>query len=243
MRRASLVGLGFVFTVPALAAQSAAGAVAPSPSQIVVSGTADTSIAADRATLQIAVETHAPTAGEAGRANARIQHAVVAALEASGADAAQISTAEYSVSANMKPTGEGKPLKQDGYNANNTIRVTVSRFEQLGPFIDTALAVGATRIGDVSFRSTGERNARRMMLTEAVANARADADAMARAVGGSIGRMFEVSTERPGPTLNPLRLSEIVLTGTNAVQTTEITPQPIDVHSTVYARWEFVPKQ
>lgn len=242
MRRVSLVGLGLVLSVPALAAQTAAGVATPAPSQIVVNGTADTSISADRATLEIAVETHAPTAGEAGRANARIQHAVVAALVAAGANAEQISTADYSVSANMKPTGAGKPLKQDGYNATNTIRVEVSRFEQLGPFIDTALAVGATRIGDVSFTSTGERNARRMMLAQAVANARADADAMARAAGGSLGKMLEVSTERPGSTLNPLRLSEVVVTGTAAAQTTEITPQPIEVHSTVYARWEFVPK-
>ncbi|HEY7878659.1 MAG TPA: SIMPL domain-containing protein [Gemmatimonadaceae bacterium] len=241
MHRISLVGLGVVFVARSLVAQSA-GAATALPAVIVVSGTADTTIAADRASLEIAVQTHAATAAEAGHENAQIQRAVVAALVGAGADAAQISTAEYSVSANMKSGGMGKPMKQDGYNADNTIRVAVSRFAQLGAFIDTALASGATRIGDISFSSTAERNARRDVLAQAVANARADADAMARAAGGSLGRLVEVSTERPGPTMNPLRLSEVIVTGSN-VETTEITPHPIEVQTTVYARWEFVPKQ
>lgn len=240
MRRASLVGLGFMVAVSALPAQSAGAAPTPSQALIVVNGTADTSIAADRATVEIDVQTHAPTANQAARDNAQIRHAVVAALVGAGADAAQISTAEFSVSANMKPTGIGKPMKQDGYNANNTIRVDVRRFEQIGPFIDTALAAGATRIGDISFTSTTERNARRSVLAEAVSNARADADAMARAAGGSLGRLVEVTTEPPR-VQSPLRLAEVVMTGTNAAQTTEITPQPIEVRTTVYSRWEFVP--
>lgn len=242
MRAASLIGLGFAFAAPAITAQSAGAVLTPPPALIIVSGTADTSIAADRASLEIEVRTHAATAAEAGHENARIQHAVVAALVSAGADAAQISTAEYSVSANMKPNGQGKPMKQDGYNAANMIRVELSHYELLGAFIDTALSAGATRIGDVSFSSTGERNARRAVLAQAVANAHAAADAMARAAGGSLGRLAEVSTERPVPMLNPMRLSEVVVTDENAVETTEITPHPIDVRTTVYARWEFIPK-
>jgi hypothetical protein len=34
----------------------------------------------------------------------------------------------------------------------------------------------------------------------------------------------------------------VIVTGSN-VETTEITPHPIEVQTTVYARWEFVPKQ
>ena len=241
MRPTSLAGVAVVLMSPAVAPQSGGAPSPPQPALIVVAGTADTTIAADRASIEIAVQTRGSTADEAGRENARIQHAVVAALRGAGADPAQISTAEYSVRANMKANGPNKPMKQDGYVADNTVRLVLSRFDRMGAFIDTALAAGATRIGDVTFTSTTEREARRRVLAQAVANARADADAMARAAGGSLGRLVEVSTEHPGVTLSPLRLSEVVVSSTNEV-TTEITPHPIEVRTTVYGRWEFVAK-
>lgn len=241
MRPASLASVAFVLVAPARLAQSGGSLPAPQPALIVVAGTADTTIAADRASIEIAVDTRGATADEAGRVNARIQHAVIAALRAAGADSAQISTREYSVHANMKPDGPNKPMKQDGYVADNTIRLVLSRFDRMGAFIDTALAAGASRIGDVTFTSTTEREARRRVLAQAVANARADADAMARAAGGSLGRLVEVSTEHPGVTLSPLRLDQVVVNSTNEV-TTEITPRPIAVRTTVYGRWEFAAK-
>jgi len=237
MRRASFVVFA-LWAAHGLSAQTSSSSLVPAPPMVVVSGEADTSIAADRATLEVAVQTHAPTADQAGRDNARIQRAVVGALRRAGVDSARITTTEYTVSMNMVPNGRDKPMKQDGYIANNRIGVEVHRLDQIGAYIDAALGAGATHIDDVSFTSTAEREARRAVLAQAVTNARGEAEAMARAASGTLGRLVEVSTERPGQ-VSPFRLAAVVVTN---AQGTDVSPHPINVSATVYVRWEFVPK-
>lgn len=240
MRRASLVAIGFLIAARTVAAQSAGAVPASSPALVVVKASADSSIAADRATLYLAVDTHASTADDAGRDNARIQNAVMDALRRTGAPPRQISTTGFSVSPNMRSDGPGKPLKSDGYDAHNSVRLQIDSVDRIGNFIDAALAAGANRISGLTFDATGYRDARRAVLAQAVVNARADAEAMARAAGGSLGRLVEVSTEQPGTQVSAIRLSSIVSVGSE--QTTDIAPHPIELSATVYARWEFVQK-
>ncbi|MGI8497519.1 MAG: SIMPL domain-containing protein [Gemmatimonadaceae bacterium] len=207
---------------------------------IVVSGRAEASIPADRATLSIAVETRAATAASAGSDNARIQQAVLTALKQAGVDPAKITTAGYTVGPEWRYEQGTRSPMPTGYAAHNTVRVDVTQLELIGKLIDASLAAGANRIDGVQFSASSTAEARRGALATAIANARADAQTMAHAAGGTLGRLVEVSTERfdapPGVYAQMLRAGPA---GGSYVET-PIEPRAIQINVVVVTRWQLV---
>jgi hypothetical protein len=77
-------------------------------------------------------------------------------------------------------------------------------------------------------------------LAEASAKARADAEAVARAMGGSLGALLDASTAGDWPVLaRRMRVGMAAGRG-GAAAVTQITPAAIEVHATVAGRWRFV---
>jgi uncharacterized protein YggE len=200
-------------------------------------------VQADRASVTISVETRAPTPSAAGARNATISTAVRAAVAALGVPREDVTTSGYNVyPARREPRYEPQPYARDtGFVANNTVRVTLRRPEQLelvSRVIDTALVAGATFITGVRYEARRTDDAEREALADAVAEARARADAIARAAGGSLGDLVEISTQ-------PMRGMEYVYaTAARAragFEPTPISPREIEVRQYVTARWRFVP--
>ena len=219
-------------------AQQVASAADSTRSVIVVSGHAEVRIPADRATIMIAVETRGSTASAAGAENARVQQAVLASLRAVGVDSGQVSTAGYSVEPNWRQDKPDRPPKLDGYTARNALRVELTRLDRLGAVIDTALGAGANRIDNVEFSASDLTEPRRTVLAKAIENARGDAEIMARAAGGTLGALLELSTTPYQP--QPYRLGEVVVTAQAGRAPTPIIPREIVVSATVLTRWRFV---
>lgn len=236
MRRLSVVVFALLVS-PTLAAQTNAGAT--STPIVAVSGAASKSIPADHATVYISVETHASTAEQAGRENARVQQAVVAALRGAGGDSVDLSGARYIVRPDNRSEFSAQPATPTGYVANNTVHIEVRRLDRIGALIDTALAAGANRVSGINFTSSAEREARRSVLAEAVANARSDAEAIATAAGGSLGRLIELNTQQ-GEGLEAFAMRQATIVG--IVSQTDVGRRAVDVRVTVNAKWEFVPK-
>lgn len=236
MRRLSVVICALLVS-PTLAAQTNAGAT--STPIVAVSGTASKSIPADHATVYISVETHASTAEQAGRENARVQQAVVAALRGAGADSVDLSGAGYIVRPDNRSEFSAQAATPMGYVANNIVHIEVRRLDRIGALIDTALAAGANRVSGINFTSSAEREARRSVLAEAVTNARSDAEAIATAAGGSLGRLIELNTQQ-GDGLEAFAFRQATIVG--IASQTDVGRRAVDVRVTVNAKWEFVPK-
>jgi uncharacterized protein YggE len=99
------------------------------------------------------------------------------------------------------------------------------------------------RQSDRQHRVHGKRPDRGAPLAcHRIANARADAEAMAKAVGGSLGPLAELSTERPQQGIFP-RAGGMAATAAAAPAGVEtpITPREILVEAVVFARWQFTP--
>ena len=98
----------------------------------------------------------------------------------------------------MGPTTPANPTppKVTGYTVTNTVRADVRRIDDVGKLIDAALAKGANEISSLQFYSSKADSARRAALAAAVADARADAEVLARAAGGTLGALVELSTTR-----------------------------------------------
>ena len=240
MRRSTVViaaGLIGLTNVSALEAQ----ATAPIPEQpyIETVGTGTRRTPPDRANVHLIVETRAATAAGAAAQNTRTVAAVVDTLRKAGLDSA-VTTSSYHVGPNYEPvpTERGEPRPR-GYFARTVLRVRLTRIESVGRVIDAGLARGATGVEQVFFESSRGEEERRAALADAAASARREAEGLARALGGSLGRLIAVSTSAADG--DPRRLSRLVGVGNAAMETTMISPNDIVIGAAVVTRWQFVP--
>jgi hypothetical protein len=219
-----------------LGAQPPVPASGPVP-QISTSASGEARVQPDRATILFAVETRAPTAARAGADNARRQRAVLDTLRKLGLAEGQVSTTGYSVSPEMRY--DGKQPRVVGYVARNMVRADVRQMDQVGSLIDAALGAGANVVSSLRFFSSRADEGRRLALADAVAKAQADAEAIARAAGGMLGPLIEVSTSAPA---RPYYGEEVAMARVSAAGAP---PTPIDpgeqiVAVFVSARWRFL---
>jgi uncharacterized protein YggE len=227
----------------AFAALLFAGAVSaqtPSPTVISVGSRAEVKLPADHATLVIAVETRASTAAAAASDNARISNAVLAAVKGAGVEQSQVGSAGYMVRQNWRYESSNRQPKLDGYIAENAIRIEITKLDRIGSYIDTALAAGATRANDVMFSATSTEQARRAALANAMATARGDAAVMAKAAGGSIGRLLDANTQsmEPNSYIQIRGLRAMNSAAADAAEPTTILPREIVVSVMVNTRWQ-----
>jgi uncharacterized protein YggE len=214
----------------------------PQVPQIVVSATGEVKVAPDKATISIGVQSRAPTAADASQQNAQKQRAVIDAIKARGVPAEQISTSNFNVIPETRYDREGQQApRTTSYLVMNTVNVEVKRVDQVGPVIDAVLAAGANQINSLNLGVQNADSARRTALQIAVAKARADADAIARAAGGSLGSMIEMiaheSSVRP-----PIPfMRDMAMTVAKSAEATPIEAGMETITATVNARWTFVP--
>ena len=220
---------------PSIALAQTPPAPAATPPRIVTSASGEARLAPDRATILIGVQTRAPTAAAAARENGERQQAVIAAIVAAGIAKEQISTENYSVYPETRIDRSGQNPTVVGYVVSNVVRVEARRIEQVGPVIDAALGKGANQIQSLEFHSSNTDGGRRQALAEAIAKARGDAEAMARAAGGRLGPLIELSTSGIGP--RPVYRTAMAA----KAAATPIEPGELTLGVQVTATWQFVP--
>jgi uncharacterized protein len=235
-------GLAFAFLLAApstLAAQAAT----VTGGTISASGQGEAKVTPDRVAVLINVQTRGATAAATASDNATRTKAVFDAMARLGLPKDQVTTEGYSVYPEMQYNRADGGSRVIGYVANNTIRVESRQTDQAGPIIDAALTAGANNINGVSFYAQSIDEPRRAAISFAVASARADADAMARAAGGTVGELLELSTN--GPTAVPRRFDAIAVKAANSAVAAPTTMNPGEQTVNVYvtARWRFVPNR
>lgn len=218
-----------------------AGVPSVPPPFLVTSGQGESRITPDRASVMISVQTRAQSASAAGADNAQRTHAVQVALLRLGLPRDQLVTQGYALYPEMvyDPTG-GTP-RVAAYIVSNTVRAETHDPAQVGAIVDAALEAGANLISSLSFYASSTDEPRRQAIAMAVSNARADADAMARAAGGSLGGLLELTTQ--GSMIPPRPMFDVRMRGapTAALDQTPVTPGPQTVTVHVNARWAFQP--
>jgi uncharacterized protein len=204
-------------------------------------GTGERRIPPDRATVMLLVETKAPSAASAAAGNARAVQAVRDTLRRLGLDSAA-TTASYNVGPDFEPPSpmdRGERPRRVGYAARTLVRVQLTRMDQVGRVIDAGLAKGGTGVEGVLFEASTAEQARREALADAAGAARRDAEALARALGGTLGPLLSASTAGG---MDPRRLNVMMRTAVGYGSTgTQVTPNEIVVSAGVVTRWRFVP--
>lgn len=238
---ALVVGLALSIPRTAIAQSPASTYLANMPATLITSGQGEAKATPDRASVMVNVQTRGATAAAAATDNAQRTRAVLSALERLGLPREQLSTEGYSVYPEMAYDRNGGSPRVAAYVVTNTVRAETRQPAQAGAMVDAALGAGANMINSLSFYASSIEEPRRLAILNAVSAARADAEAMARAAGGSIGGLIELSTQ--GPTVPPRPMYDMaqMRKGAMGAEATPVNPGQQTVSVFITARWAFVP--
>jgi len=250
MKRLMLTGtiLGLGLTVLGQVVPARAQVVMPMPTKqsalpeaISVSGHAEIKAQPDVAYINMGVTTTGKTPDAASRLNATQTTALISSLRRANVAASDIHTQGFFVQPQYDY--RATPAVLTGYEATNSLQVTVHVLANAGPLLDTATKAGATQVGDISFDLVNRQSVQRQALMAAVRDARARADTLAQAAEVGVGRLLSLS-DSTAPTVveRPYPLMRAALAGSEAQAPTPISPQQIVITADVSALYAIAPR-
>lgn len=152
---------------------------------VTVSGDARVMAQPDTAIVSVSVVTQNRDATEAGQQNASQTNAVINALKRVAGNNAEIKTSGYSLTP-QRVYKENQPPTIVGYEARNSIIVTMSDLNRVGSVIDAATQAGANNIDSIAFTLREDNKARDKALTDATLEAISKARTIAQALNGRV---------------------------------------------------------
>jgi uncharacterized protein YggE len=172
----------------------------PMEHTISVNGTGRILVKPDVADLSLGVSIVRDKAKDSEAAAADAMAKVIAALKAAGVKDADIQTAQLSLQPEYDWSSNTQRLT--GYRTDNLVTVVVRDLTKVGETIDSAVDAGATNVNGISFRVDDQSPVEAQARDAAMHDAKAKADALAKAAGVNItgvASISEVSTPIPGP--------------------------------------------
>lgn len=173
----------------------------PAFSRAIVMGEATVRAQPDTAVLILSVVTQSGQAVNAQQENARKSEAVKRAVQTASGANPEIKTSDYSLEP-QRSYRQNKLPTIIGYEARNTVTVTLSELDKVGAAIDAASQAGANSVENISFILRENNPARGQTLADATRQAMSKAQSMAQALGGRIVRVVEL--QEGGTTNRPL---------------------------------------
>src|SRR5205807_9012975 len=180
-----LISTGFVLIMGAGCAKKA-----PRTTKVTVAGEATTRVEPDTAVLTVSVVTQNTQAVNAQQENARKSDAVAAAVRTTAGSSVEVKTSDYTLQPQYDYRDNRLP-KIVGYNARNSVIVTMTDLKNVGAVIDATSSAGANSIDGIAFVLRQTSPARGQSLAEATQQAMNKANSIAQALGGHVLRVVE----------------------------------------------------
>lgn len=215
----------------AVGAQPAPGpGPAPQDPIVVTTGASTVRAAPDRAVIALSTTARASSPVAAQRQSADAMAAVRKALAANGLTEQAVRTVRYDVQP-LFDYVNGKQVSR-GYQASNGIEVRVDALDRVGAVLDAVVGAGATDVGGVRFDLRDRETLEREALKQAVAVARAKADAAAAGVGRAIDAIIRIEesglqAESPQPVMMRMAAERV------AAEPTVVSPGEIEITARV----------
>jgi uncharacterized protein YggE len=190
-----------ILTLAAVALSACSGTVQfgqVQPRIINVTGNAQVILAPDIAYVSIGVHSEAKSATEAVASNNSQTQAVIDTIKGQGVDAKDIQTTNFSVYQQEKfsPTGESLGIF---FMTDNTVYVTMRDITKIGDILDASISAGANNIYGISFDVQDKETALATGRDKAMADAKAQAEELAKAAGATLGGVQSISYYSSSP--------------------------------------------
>jgi uncharacterized protein len=168
---------------------------------ITVQGTGKVSLTPDLATLSIGIQAQGSTAAKTQSAASAAMTKVIAAVKAKGIAQKDLATAWLSLGPQYDYSGGSTLPRIIGYQATQSLSITVRKIDDTGPIIDAAVSAGANTVSGITFSVADPVAATAQARTAAITDAKARAAALASAAGVSVGSPLSITeTSAPAPT-------------------------------------------
>lgn len=202
------------------------------PPSVQASGDAVIQVKPDLAKLTVGVVTQAPSAQVAAAQSAAQLQATLDKLRGALGTSGEIRTVGFSITPNYQYPREGPP-SISGYTASNTLEATISDLASIGKIMDTVTQAGANRVQGIQFTVKDEASARAQALRLAAERARANAEAMAAAMGLKTGRVLLLEQGVPEVIRPVFRAA-----AASPAAPTPVEPGNVEVHASVTVTME-----
>lgn len=192
----------------------------------------------DIATLSAGVMTQAPTAQAAMGDNARQMTQVMAALKAAGIADRDIQTAGL----NLQPQYDyrnDQPPRLIGYQAVNTLSVTVRKLDRIGATLDALVGKGVNQISGPTFTVDKPEALLDKARADAVTKAMARARLYAQAAGLKVRRVLSITEGGAMPPPMPIEGVRMRAMAADAAPT-PVSPGQVDLGATVNVTFELM---
>ncbi len=197
---------------------------------IVVTGEGIITVKPDLARVTLGVEATSNSANGAQQDAASRMASVMAELKKQGIQEKDIQTVRFDLSPDYDYSNRTPVLK--GYRATNLVLVTVRDISKVGGLLDSVVSSGATRLQGISFSVSDPAAAGTQGREEAMKNAKAKAEQLAKVAGVSLGApiAIEESVSQP-PT--PVEMAPMAAPSVAQAPKTPISPGTQDLRTTV----------
>jgi uncharacterized protein YggE len=238
LRLPGLVGVGSVLAAllaitPLVEAQTVPSTPNPTPNVSVV-GQGIVLAQPTTARITLGVEIFDASLATAQSTASQRMAAVMDQLKAAGIPEADIRTTSYNVNPQYD-TRDGNQSVLRGYQVQNLVDVKSTTVGSLGPLIDAAITAGATRVYGIRFEASNMDELKAQARDQAMQNARAKAEQLARDAGVGLGRPLSID-ESDTDGVTPQRAQVQPLAAAPAAQT-PIQPGELQVQTTVRVVW------
>ena len=188
-------GSALAATSPTIVVPPANGGIAPG---IVTVGDATVKVRPDIAVLGVGATAQADTAAQAQALVAERIDRVLAQARSLGFAEKDVETSGYHIEP-LYAYGEGKAPRITGYQATQTLSLTLRRIDAAGTALDALVQSGGATNASVTFALEDPKAAQADARRLAVEDARAKADAMARTAGVRLGKVQAITDSSPSP--------------------------------------------
>ena len=200
---------------------------------VTASGTGKVPGSPDKAQMSFGVSRSASSAKSALASVSTIATKITAALVRAGIAEVDIRTANLSV----YPTYDNSPKPAiTGYQASLSVEAKVRDIGTLGDVINAANNAGADNINGPTFTISEDSKYRVEAIGKAVADARTNAEAMAKSAGKSVGEVISISDTGVAASPGPLYYDSAA--GAKSSASVPISPGQLDVSAGVTVVFE-----
>ena len=191
MKRLSLAT--FAATLVYAATLTSTAAAEERPRVVAVSGQGEVQAEPDQAIVTLGVESRKPKLEDARAEVTKTVDAVLKLTRDLKIDQKYVRATRISVQPEYNWDQNAKERNLIGYYVSRQVEVDLRDLDKLGTLLEKATDLGVNQLGDPRLESSKRRDLEREALAKAVLDARANAEAVAKAAGAKIGAARTIS--------------------------------------------------
>jgi uncharacterized protein len=189
-----------IWTATSLVACGVAAAeVTAAPRLVSVAGQGEVSAMPDMAYLTLGVEARRPTLAEARTVVTAAVERLLALTRELRIDPKLVDASQLQVHPDYRWNDKDQQRVLLGYVVSRQVQVELRDLDRLGTLMEKAVSAGANQVGGARLDSSKRKEHEREALARAVADARDDAEVLARAAGVRVGPVYSLNAASESP--------------------------------------------